>query len=93
LKYTDPSGEFFWIPFAVGAIVGGYTGYKIADAKGYDFGDWQTYGFILGGAAIGGITGEIGAEIAFAGGFLANTSALFMAHIVIQLGCLHLVEE
>ena len=41
LKYTDPSGEFFWIPFAIGAAFGAYTGYKIADANGYDLGDWQ----------------------------------------------------
>jgi hypothetical protein len=86
LKYTDPDGEFFWIPFAIGAIVGGYTGYKIADAKGYDMGDWQAYGYMLGGAAIGGFSGALGAEIATAGGFMANTSAMVFSSYSYSMG-------
>lgn len=86
LKFTDPDGEFFWIPFAIGAIIGGYTGYKIADAKGYDMGDWQTYGYIIGGATIGGFSGEYGAEIATSGGFMANTSALLFSSYSYSMG-------
>ena len=86
LKYTDPSGDFFWIPFAIGAIIGGYTGYKIADAKGYDMGDWQTYGYMVGGAVIGGFSGVLGAEIATAGGFMANTSAMVFSSYSYSIG-------
>jgi RHS repeat-associated protein len=86
LIYSDPSGDFFWIPFAIGAIIGGYTGYKIADAKGYDLGDWQTYGYMVGGAAIGGFSGALGAEIATAGGFMANTSAMVFSSYSYSMG-------
>jgi RHS repeat-associated protein len=86
LVYTDPDGEFFWIPFAIGAVIGGYTGYKIADAKGYNLGDWQTYGYMLGGAAIGGFSGALGAEIAAAGGFMANTSAMVFSSYSYSMG-------
>jgi hypothetical protein len=86
LKYTDPSGEFFWIPFAIGALIGGYTGYKVADAKGYDFSDWQTYGYMLGGAAIGGATGLLGAEVASAGGVMANSSAIIFSSVDYSIG-------
>lgn len=53
LKYTDASGEFFWIAVAIGAFMGGVT----AAMKGGDFGD------ILLGALIGGIAGGIGAGV------------------------------
>ncbi len=76
LKYTDPTGEFFWIPFAIGAAIGGYTGYKVADAKGLHIDDIETWGYMLGGALIGGFSGAMGAEIAAAGGFMANTLSM-----------------
>ena len=51
LKYTDPSGEFIpLVAIGVGAVIGAYQGYKIANALGYNFGDWQTYGYMFGGA-------------------------------------------
>ena len=76
LKFTDPSGEFVWVPVIIGAALGAYTGYKIADANGYDFGNWQTYGYMFGGAVIGGISGYAGAGIAASGGFMANTMGM-----------------
>ena len=86
LKYTDPSGEFFWIPFAIGAAIGAYTGYKIADANGYNLGDWQTYGYIVGGAFIGGMSGAAGAEIAAGGGVMANTMSIMVASHINSTG-------
>jgi RHS repeat-associated protein len=86
LKYVDPDGEFFWIPFIIGAAIGGYVGYKIADAKEYDFNDWQMYGYMLGGAVIGGLSGALGAEIAAAGGFMANTTSMIMSSYTFSVG-------
>jgi len=65
--YVDPDGELVWLAVAIGAVAGGYTGYKIADAKGYDFSDTETYGYILAGAAIGGASGWAGGAIAAQG--------------------------
>jgi RHS repeat-associated protein len=69
LIYTDPSGEIVWfVPVIIGAAIGAYSGYKIADAKGYSFKDGSMYGHILGGAVIGGLAGGVGAGISAAGG-------------------------
>jgi len=63
LVYTDPDGELFWlIPVAIGAIMGGYSGYKIAEAKGVTGGNMFWY--IAGGAVIGGLAGYAGGAIA-----------------------------
>ncbi|MDL2323358.1 FG-GAP-like repeat-containing protein [Bacteroidales bacterium OttesenSCG-928-A17] len=79
LMYTDPSGELpvlAWIGIGIAASIGGYSGYKVADAKGYNFGNWQTWGYMLGGAAIGGASGYIGVSIAAGGGFMASTMGI-----------------
>jgi len=94
LVYTDPEGEFFWvalplvvkIAIGVGAGIGAYTGYKIADAKGYDMGNWQTYGYMLGGAVIGGFSGYLGGTIAAGGGVMANTGAIMMGSYMNSIG-------
>jgi hypothetical protein len=34
LKFTDPDGELVWLaPVIVGALIGGYSGYKIGKAN------------------------------------------------------------
>ena len=87
LIYTDPDGEIFWlIPVAIGAIIGGYTGYKIADAHGYNLGNWQTWGYMLGGAVIGGASGYLGATIATGGGFMANTMGIAVSSSFNSMG-------
>jgi hypothetical protein len=59
LKYVDPDGELVWlIPTLIGAIVGGYSGYKIAESKGAT--GWKKFGYIFGGAVIGGLAGYTG---------------------------------
>jgi RHS repeat-associated protein len=94
LYYTDPSGELAWaaiplivkIGIGIGTAAGAYTGYKIADAKGYNFGDLQTYGYMLGGAAIGGLSAYAGATIAAGGGFMANTASIMYSSTFNSMG-------
>ncbi|GHT62542.1 hypothetical protein AGMMS50239_16140 [Bacteroidia bacterium] len=86
--YTDPSGEnpILIAAIIIGAAAGGYTGYKIADAKGYDFGNWQTYAYMLGGTAIGGASGYLGATVAAGGGFMANTMGIVSSSFFNSMG-------
>ena len=88
LKYTDPDGEnpIIIAAIIIGAVAGGYTGYKIADAKGYDLGNWQTWGYMLGGAVIGGASGYMGATIATGGGFMANTMGIMYSSAFNSMG-------
>jgi RHS repeat-associated protein len=88
LVYTDPDGNN---PLVIAAIViaataGAQTGYKIAEAQGYNLGNWQTWGFMLGGAAIGGYSGFLGASIAAQGGFMANTYGLMLSSSINSFG-------
>ena len=85
LKYTDPDGEIVSLPIIIGVVIGGYGGYKIAEYKGYDMEDWQTYGFVLGGAAIGGISGALGASAA-SGSLIANTTSIMVGSSASSLG-------
>ncbi len=87
LKYTDPSGEFIeWVIIGIAAGIGVYQGNKIAEAKGYDFGDWQTWGYMLGGAVIGGGSAYLGMGIAAGGGFMANTMSIVVPSYVNSMG-------
>ncbi len=86
LVYVDPDGEIFWVPVLIGAAIGAYSGYTIANAYGYDFTDWQTYGYMVGGAIVGGVSGGIGAEIAAAGGFMSVTSSIVASSYIYSVG-------
>ena len=88
LVYVDPSGEnpVLIVAIVIGATAGSYTGYKIADAKGYDFRNWQTWGYMLGGAVIGGASGYLGATIAAGGGFMANTMSIVTSSYTNSMG-------
>lgn len=76
LIYTDPTGDVIWIPIAIGAAFGGFAGYQIAHSKGYDFNDWQTYGYIAGGAVIGGASGYLSHLVSTSGMIGANTAGI-----------------
>ena len=79
MLYIDPNGELpvlAWIGIGIAAALGGYSGYKVAEANGYNFGDWQTWGYMLGGAAIGGAAAYTGISVALGGGFMANTAGI-----------------
>lgn len=87
LKYTDPDGEIALTTLAmvgigIATVMGGYTGYNIAVSKGYGFDDWQTYGYMLGGAAIGFAAGYTGAYLVAGGGFMANTAGIYASSLV-----------
>jgi hypothetical protein len=76
--YTDPHGEFPWIPIIIGAIIGAYSGGVMANDGTYnpvkwDYSSGKTWGYLVGGAVIGGASGYVGATIAAGGGFMANT--------------------
>ncbi|MBO7588752.1 MAG: RHS repeat-associated core domain-containing protein [Bacteroidaceae bacterium] len=60
LKYTDPDGEWFWIPAVViGAYVGGSSVNGTFNPAKWDYDTWQTYA----GIAVGGLAGYAGAAI------------------------------
>ena len=61
LQYVDPSGEFAWIPLVVGAVIGMVQGAVIASQNANSAGEWV--GYILGGGAIGALSGLAGAGI------------------------------
>ena len=61
LQYTDPSGEFAWIPIVVGAAIGMVQGAIMASQNANSAGEWV--GYILGGGAIGALSGLAGAGI------------------------------
>jgi hypothetical protein len=73
VSYIDPDGNNpLLVAIAVGALIGSYTGAKIAEAKGVT--GWGAFGYFLGGAAIGAFAGYSGAAIAAGGG--AGATAL-----------------
>lgn len=92
LKYTDPSGEFFWaalplmmkIGIGIGTAFGTYAGYKIGEANGAS--GLGMVGCVLGGAAFGGISALLGGTIAAGGGFMANTMGIMAGSHVSSVG-------
>ncbi|TAE39867.1 MAG: hypothetical protein EAY79_05145 [Runella slithyformis] len=60
---TDPDGQ--WVQYAIGAVLGGFSGYKIGKAQGAT--GWGLASYIFSGAAIGAIS--VGAGEAVLGSF------------------------
>ena len=73
LKYTDPTGEVWWVPVLVGAVVGAYAGASIQSGTAAF---WHWKGDAWKGAIAGGI---IGASVGYlyAGSALAPNTGLF----------------
>ena len=65
--YTDPSGEFFWMPVIIGGLVGGASGGIMAHNAGAQ-GFWEWAGYIGGGAFFGGLSGGAAAGVSALGG-------------------------
>ena len=91
LKFTDPSGEFFWLPIVIGAAIGTYTGGVIANEGQYnptkwDYNSGKTWGYMLGGAVVGGVSGYVGGVIAGAEFPMANTAAIAGASLTNSIG-------
>ena len=92
LKYTDPDGEIFFttamiIGISVAAVVGGVSGGLIGASHGAT--GWDMFGYIAGGALIGGLSALTGGAVAYGlapalaaagyGGFSAGFATGFFA--------------
>jgi len=56
LAYVDPDGEYLWvIPVVIGVAMGAIQGRIVAQKSGAT--GWNAAGYIIGGAAIGGLSG------------------------------------
>lgn len=90
LKYTDPDGEIFWAPIIIGATIGAYMGGTIANNDynplQWDYDSGKTWGYMLGGAIVGGISGSIGSAIAASEIPMANTLGIMAASYTNSLG-------
>jgi RHS repeat-associated protein len=86
LKYADPSGQNPLVASIVGAVLGAYQGYQIANAKGYDAGDWQFYALIHGFSVLGSLSAAAGAAITQSGGFFANTLGIIASSGISSAG-------
>jgi RHS repeat-associated protein len=88
VMYHDPNGEsltvaaIIGICAAVGAIMGGYSGYQIAEAHGAS--GWAMFGYIMGGATIGALAGAASSGVGcVVSGALANVA---VNGVVVGLG-------
>ncbi|MGJ7030924.1 FG-GAP-like repeat-containing protein [Niabella hirudinis] len=91
LKFTDPDGEFLWIPVIIGAVIGAYTGGVLANDGEYnpvkwDYQNGKTWGYMIGGALVGGISGGVGGYIATSGIPYANTLSIMASSLVNSVG-------
>lgn len=98
LKYTDPSGEVAWAPIAIGAALGAYFGG--VSANGGDLTPWMagsgdshwafdsgtTWGYMIGGAAVGAASAYVGNVVATSGMPFANTASTISSSMVNSLG-------
>jgi len=80
LMYTDPTGEFIWVPIMVGVIAATYSGTLAGYSAGKAVGatGWDMAAYMFSGGFIGGFSSAIGAGIgtgaaAIIGGAAANT--------------------
>ena len=90
LKYTDPDGESFTLAAIIGAVVGTYIGGSIAN-NSYNPTKWnyssaKTWGYMLCGGIVGGISGYAGAAISQAGFAGSNTLGILASSGINSLG-------
>ncbi len=91
LVYVDQDGEFFWIPIIIGAVIGAYTGGVLANNGEYNLFKWdyssgKTWGYMFGGAVVGGLAGLTGGAIAGSGIPMANTAAIAGSSLINSVG-------
>jgi len=90
LIYTDPSGEFFWMPVIICAVIGAYMGGTNANndynPANWDFSSGKTWGYMAGGAIVGGLSGYVGGAIAASEIPFANTLGIAGASLTNSLG-------
>jgi RHS repeat-associated protein len=92
LIYTDPDGEIAWfVPVIIGAAIGAYSGGVIANDGQYnpvkwDYSSGKTWGYMLGGAAVGGLSGYAGWAVATSGVPMANTLGITTSSFMNSVG-------
>lgn len=97
LKYTDLSGEvlgiddMIMIGVGIGALVGAYSGGVLANNGEYNPIKWnwqanETYGYMLGGTIIGGVSSLIGGVISTSGIPFANILSIMTSSFVNSVG-------
>ncbi|MFK5854922.1 MAG: RHS repeat-associated core domain-containing protein [Bacteroidota bacterium] len=90
LKYTDPSGEIIWAPIIIGAVIGTYMGGTLANNDynpgNWDYGSGKTWGYMAGGAIVGGLSGYVGGAIAASEIPMANTLGIAGASYTNSIG-------
>jgi hypothetical protein len=92
LKYTDPTGELpLLVPVIIGAVISAYSGGVIANEGQYnptkwDYSSGKTWGYMLGGAVVGGVSGYAGWAIAGSGIPMANTAAIAGSSLINSVG-------
>ena len=90
LKYTDPSGEIIWVPIVIGAVIGTYMGGTLANndynPANWDYSSGKTWGYMAGGAIVGGISGYFGGMIAATEIPMSNTLGIMGASLVNSVG-------
>lgn len=91
LKYTDPSGEIVWAPIIIGAVIGTYMGGTIANEGEmnpfkWDYSSGKAWGYMLGGAVVGGLSGYVGGAIAASEIPMANTLGIMGASLTNSVG-------
>jgi RHS repeat-associated protein len=57
LKYTDPSGDFFWIPVIAGAVIYGVWNTAVHMERGDIHNFWDGLGYFAQGAVVGAVAG------------------------------------
>lgn len=90
LTYIDKDGNFPWLAFAIGAIIGGYSGGVMANGSfnpgKWDWSSGRTWGGIFGGALIGGASSALGATVAASGMPFANTAGIVSTSFTNSIG-------
>lgn len=96
LKYIDPTGDDpIIVALIIGFVMGAYTGGVAANAGQmnpfkWDFQNGKTWGYMIGGGIIGGLSGAMGASITSsinaAGGIMANTVGAMASSFMFSTG-------
>ncbi|MDR1714482.1 MAG: hypothetical protein LBS20_01405 [Prevotella sp.] len=91
LRFNDPTGEFPWIPVIIGAVIGAYSGGVAANDGQYnptkwDYSSGKTWGYMAGGAIVGGASGYAGWAVATSGMPMSNTAGIAVASLSNSLG-------
>lgn len=90
-KYTDPDGNLIVAAIIIGATVGAYYGGRMANdgqanPTKWDYQSGKTWGYMAGGAVVGGASGYIGGTIAASGAPMANTMSLMFGSSFNSMG-------